>query len=170
MRINSSKNLELLKQSYIWTISSRCLFFLFRVIWWWKKKKKQLFWLLFHIKMPFSLPSWAWKKQLPGKAKEGAGRGSHPPGTSRGAGTIPDRDSTHTGTWSPMEHATGQQDLQVVPDYTSVILLYSSGHVAAWKQTVYEQHRSEEKETARSWVRVSLLSTQVDSEGNCLWY
>lgn len=38
------------------------------------------------------------------------------------------------------------------------------------KHLVYEQHCSEEKETARSWVRVSLLSTQVDGEGNCLWY
>lgn len=46
MRINSSENLELLKQSYIWSISSQLLLSICRVFQWWVR----LFWPFLHIK------------------------------------------------------------------------------------------------------------------------
>lgn len=66
MRINSSENLELLKQSYSWNISSQLLFFLFRLFLRWKR----LFWPLLHIKPGKCLLLCPAHKQLPCKEKE----------------------------------------------------------------------------------------------------
>lgn len=135
MRINSSENLELLKQSYIWNISSRFLFFLFRVFWWWKKKKTNYSDPYSTSKCLFLYPAEHGRSSCQAKPRRELDTG--PILWARPAGLGPSR----TGTQPTRARGALWNTLQVSRTYKWFptthlqILLYNSGHVAAWKQT-----------------------------------
>lgn len=145
VRINSSENLELLKQSYIWIISSRIVFFPLQS---YLVMEKPILTLdsYKNRQMPLPLPSPAWSKQLPHTGKEwswtcvSSSSWELHGQSSRGKG-----NSKVSGTRGLVKDPKSQQDLKKVQDYAFANPTARFRTHSSLKGNIYKQHSAGEK-------------------------
>lgn len=142
--INSSQNLELLKQSYVWIISSQLAIFILRVMWWWKR----LFWPLIHIKTGKRLslcPAQHGASSCHTKTRSGAGPVPPLP-LGNCTGWVLEEKGTqkclqHGAHWKTLK---SQEDLKKVRDFASANPIAKFRTRSSLKENIHKQHSSGE--------------------------